>query len=139
MNRRSFVISMLLNIMSLLKLDCVTNLLNRTCKYNSTTSYEDAIHGLFSDVESAKTVGKRYISLNSHSISHAVLLNNSGLDIRDRLKFLNRSSLKKELNERCKKDFIAGHTILIDGWILSRSEISLCGLLALDSTNKNTV
>jgi hypothetical protein len=35
------------------------------------------------------------------------------------------------LRARCRQDFARGDTVLIDGWVLARTECRLCALVAL--------
>jgi hypothetical protein len=42
-----------------------------------------------------------------------------------------RTGLCAEIKRRFAKDFADGRTVMLDGWVVSRTEARLCALLAL--------
>lgn len=94
---------------------------------------DSEIQKLFSDAESAKIVGRRYLALNPHKSSRTVLLKDSGLKAVRMTPPDNSSYLKKEFDLCRENDFLVGNIIMVDGWVLSQSEVSLCAFLALNS------
>lgn len=40
---------------------------------------------------------------------------------------------RKALAEQIHDDFMQGNTLVVDGWVLSKTEASLCALIALES------
>lgn len=81
---------------------------------------------LFADPDSARAVGRRYLELHPEHADLQVLLNGArlGSDI-------HRSLLKEALDHQRRQDFLRGDTIVLDGWLLARSEIYVCTILAL--------
>jgi len=99
-------------------------------------SVEAGIARLFSDSESARSVGWRYLERFPEQASRERLLEDAGLaalpgDLPGDEPLLVGSLLKAALNQRREQDFLAGDTVILGGWILARSEASLCALLAL--------
>jgi len=44
---------------------------------------------------------------------------------------LSDADLRQHLMQRIRDDFGCGNTINLDGWVLSRTEVRLCGIIAL--------
>jgi len=42
-----------------------------------------------------------------------------------------RNSLRRWVDESQRRDFALGHTVIVNKWILSRTEANLCALIAL--------
>lgn len=43
--------------------------------------------------------------------------------------------LASRLGERCKTDFHTGNVVILDGWILARSEVRACAIITLTMRN----
>lgn len=84
------------------------------------------LNQLFSDPDSARAVGRRYLELHPEQADLQVLLNGARLGSE-----IHRSSLKEALDHQRKQDFLRGDTIVLDGWLLARSEVYVCAILAL--------
>lgn len=89
------------------------------------------IEPLFSDVENAWAVGRRYLARFPDQADCALLLERSGLAGFQSNLPTETTWLKKALDQRRKQDFLAGDTVTLDGWILAQSEVCLCALLVL--------
>jgi hypothetical protein len=87
---------------------------------------------LFSNHESACAVGREYLRLlpareaNAEQLLH--LLHGA-----DGAQFTatNSAELRVLVREAQRSDFAEGRTVMVDGWILSRTEARLCALAAL--------
>lgn len=84
---------------------------------------EHSLRALFSDIDAARVLGMRYIDLYPSEAQRIVLL--------DKL-FLSAPRTSRELKtiislER-EYDFQNNRTIIIDGWILARTEAEVCAL-----------
>lgn len=81
----------------------------------------------------AKSTGKRILNtdtrLKQPSFAHLIDdLLNSVETSRDAVLNLTRESLLQKLHERIKLDFIEENVVIVDGWILSKTEASMCVL-----------
>lgn len=82
---------------------------------------------LFQRPEAARAVGARYLALYPEE-GKAELLDESlfaqGLPA-------NPAALRRHIGAMCRRDFAAGETVIVDGWILARSEARACALVSL--------
>ena len=77
--------------------------------------------------ESTRLIGERYLRLFPDENEERVLIRGIlGTEEID-----NSSALKAWLGKRRSEDFERGDTVIVDGWILSRSEARLYALFAL--------
>lgn len=81
----------------------------------------------------AKSTGKRIsntdASLNELSFSQLINdLLNSVETSRDKVLNLTRESLLRKLHDRTTLDFIEENIVIVDGWILSKTEAGMCVL-----------
>ena len=81
----------------------------------------------------AKSTGKRILntdtSLNTSSFDQLIGdLLNSVETSRDEVLNLTREGLLHKLHERITLDFIEENIVIVDGWILSKTEASMCVL-----------
>jgi len=84
------------------------------------------ISKLFSDIKHAQSVGQRFLELHPDQAHLPLLLEGvgeSGID--------SPSFAVKDVDCLIREDFILGNTVLLDGWVLSRSELNLCAILAI--------
>jgi hypothetical protein len=82
---------------------------------------------LFSDPQGAREIGRRYLALfpeaaDLQDFKNSLLPEDEG-NSPDRI--------RARLAELRRSDFAAGRTIVLDGWILARSEVQACALLAV--------
>lgn len=82
---------------------------------------------LFSDRNAAKEVGRRYLVLESNEADIAVLLAALPANEPD----INMRTLRAAIQRRRERDFREGNVVLIDGWVMARTEARLCALAAL--------
>ena len=83
--------------------------------------------GLFGDLDSPRSLGKRYLDLYPQGTERALLL---AANIRSAQLRTSRE-LKKMLARQRELDFRNNRTVLIDGWILARTEVEVCALTIL--------
>lgn len=126
MNRRRFISSLAACFYS-------TALFQSSLLHAKTTSIHDkeinsAISGVFSNTESAKVIGQHYLDNFPFSANKERLLHESGIHDLNR-DFADKHTIKKLLIKKQKADFQKGNTVIIENWVLSRSEASLCALL----------
>jgi hypothetical protein len=87
----------------------------------------------FSHRESAQVIGRRYLALRPEE---ANLNRLTALIFRTpehcaRLENADTGQLRAILLNQQRADFARGRTIMIDGWILSETEVRLCALAAI--------
>ena len=136
MQRRQFILLMLAGVMGAVGL-CGGQRLGRAAPAPEDRwppgSLEAAIEQLFANPESARAVGRRYLERFPEQASRALLLENSGLAVRHGQLLNGEAVSRAAIDRRRKQDFLAGNTVILDGWILAQSEASLCALLALSA------
>jgi hypothetical protein len=83
---------------------------------------------LFTHHHSAIALGKHYLTLYPEEANYEWLTTQT----------LHRlpantepHAIKKALKIQRQKDFYDGNTVMVEGWVLSRTEVRLCALLAL--------
>jgi hypothetical protein len=87
----------------------------------------------FSNRESARVVGQRYLDLtpNEASTERLMALIFQSKENYARLAHADAEQLRAILSDQQRADFAHGRTIMIDGWILSETEVRLCALAAI--------
>jgi hypothetical protein len=80
---------------------------------------------LLPHAENAARLGRRYLEETPQEAdaAHLVALIGVAADT--------DAALRERLEARIRQDFIAGATVAVDGWLLSRTEARLCALLSL--------
>lgn len=95
-----------------------------------------ALAGLLPHAAGAARLGRRYLALAPAEADPGRLLHALSKDHAD-LAAASRTGADIEIRAilgRCRqRDFAAGNTVLVDGWILSRTEARLCALVALET------
>ncbi|MFC6671849.1 hypothetical protein [Marinobacterium aestuariivivens] len=97
----------------------------------SLQSIETAIEQLLFDPAGARAIGRRYLERFPERANPALLLEHSGLAMRQNPPPGGGAGSKTAIDQRRRQDFLAGNTVILEGWILAQSEASLCALLAL--------
>ena len=92
-------------------------------------SITNVLFSIFTDPTSAIIVGRRYLALYPDRNHFEFLLRDAGLDFRADLN--NHSLLVEGIVRRHQYDFEDSNTVLVNNWVLSRTEASLCGIMAL--------
>lgn len=85
------------------------------------------LFGLFGDLDSAQSLGKRYLDLYPQEAQRALLLAAHIQSAQPRTS----SELKKMLARERELDFRTSRTVIIDGWLLARTEVEACALTIL--------
>ncbi len=86
--------------------------------------------GLFSAPACARAIGLCYLRAYPERSDRRLLLTDLGLDAAG-LSAHDLPSLRRHLRDAQQRDFIAGDTVTVNRWILSRTEASVCALVAL--------
>lgn len=110
---------------------------NRT-RGNSAASFErtllvSGLTDLFEDVEAAVVVGEAYLRTLEGDDVLGHLLFGAGIEPRTP-----RMLRPAAFHRRREQDFLDGKTLLMEGWIMARSELCACGLLAISQRNWRT-
>ena len=85
----------------------------------------------FRDDRAARVVGRRYLAVNPGEASRPVLLDRLGPLAPAPDRPVEPRVWRHRLIVARTADFAAGDTVLVDGWLLARSEARLCALVAL--------
>jgi len=88
---------------------------------------------LFADLDSAMNIGRAYLGSCKSNNLMAHLLH--GLDIDPHA---SRRFNKTAFQLLRQKDFNESNTVLVHGWLMARSEVSACALLALLHKGRST-
>ena len=91
------------------------------------TDTERCLIGLFSDQDAPRAVGRRYLEMYFHEGDRAWLLKALIGAARPQ----SPEALRTELASRRRHDFWEGNIVIVDGWVLSRTEARACALTAL--------
>lgn len=126
MRRRKFLVLSIL--ISFGKFTLARPVASKTCTTCSVDleAIQNKISRLFFDVRGARSVGQRFLALNPDQAHLPLLLEGVGITGRDPASFTT-----KDIDHLIRKDFLLGHTVLLDGWVLARSELNLYAILAL--------
>ncbi len=88
---------------------------------------------MLADLDSARRVGQAYLAKAPDEASRDRLmaqlfprLDPGGAQITDR-----PESWRESFAMRCRRDFVEGQTVRVDGWVLSLTEVRLCALASL--------
>ena len=86
------------------------------------------------DKASARAIGRTYLEAHAHE-AHADALVETVLA---RLELeataaqsMRYAALKERIDAAISQDFDAGDTVMLEGWVLSRTEVRLCALVAV--------
>ena len=85
---------------------------------------------LFSDPRNAKVIGNRYLSQYPEKRDRELIIADLGLPSHQ-LEIFSENSLKRWFRESQQRDFTVGKTVIVENWILSHTEATLCALIAL--------
>jgi hypothetical protein len=89
------------------------------------------LRSLVSDPVGARCIGQIYLgqALAENDPTHlaSLILSSLGLTSQDSLRF-QRGALSKLFGTAVRADFAAGRTVVLHGWILSRTEARVCAL-----------
>ena len=87
----------------------------------------------FSNRESARVIGQRYLDLSPSEANpeRLMALICHSEENYTRLDHADTDQLRAMLLDQQREDFALGRTIMIDGWTLSETEVRLCALAAM--------
>ena len=87
---------------------------------------------MFSDLATARMIGTRYLIQAAHECDAAVLTAELPAGCAAPPASLHSvADMRKLIDAQRTRDFATGDTVIIDGWILARTEARLCALTAL--------
>lgn len=87
------------------------------------------VAGLFGSPDSAAEIGVEYLRQFPDCTQWSRLLADAGVDLETPR--LDRHERAAAFDDVRRRDFLAGHTVVLDGWVLARSEVACCGILAV--------
>jgi hypothetical protein len=90
--------------------------------------WRDGLHDLallFRHPESARRIGEHLLARGAAPLDHTAPL---GLDL---AAIEGREARRSVLRQQATRDYAAGDVVLVDGWVLSRTEAQLCTLVSL--------
>jgi PST family polysaccharide transporter len=89
---------------------------------------------LFSDLGTARMIGARYLAQAAHECDAVVLAAElpAGCVVPP-ASHHDLAGIRKSIDSQRERDFANGDTVIIDGWILARTEARLCALTVLSA------
>jgi len=84
--------------------------------------------------ESADRIGRAYLALVPEEAEPMVLAGLLGTDepgFAEHVEALDAAALRATIADRQRADFAASRTVILRGWMLSRTEVRLCALASL--------
>jgi hypothetical protein len=90
--------------------------------------WRDSLHdlaALFRHPDSARRIGKHLLARGTAALDRSAPLH---LDL---AAMDGREARRSALRQQAMQDYAAGNVVLVDGWVLSRTEAQLCALVAL--------
>ena len=129
MTRRKFLLSVtLIGILSWLAgSSCLARVCgSRQCGM-TVAELKQCLLGVFGDLDSPRILGKRYLALYPHEKQRALLLAARIQSSQPRTS----SALRELLARQREFDFQNDEIVIIDGWLLSRTEVEVCALTIL--------
>ena len=131
MNRRKFTILSLGSLASLiLSRKPVSSSILSQMRPSPANDVGFDLSDLFSNPRSAEAIGSRYLAQYPHKRDPDALIAELDLPSPESGRH-DRASLKSRINVSQRRDFAMGNTVIVDKWILSRTEANLCALIAL--------
>jgi hypothetical protein len=82
---------------------------------------------LFRDIDAPRALGDRYLAIYPADTNRRTL----GADVFGTAKTVDPQSMRTHLARRVSQDFTDGNTVIVDGWVLARSEARACAMVAL--------
>ena len=95
----------------------------------SSSDLASALTTLFKDPEGASAVGRRYLALHPDE-ADADRLSEALFDTAQPFR-PTAKTLRSDLSRQRECDFRDGDVVILDGWLLARSEARVCALTAL--------
>ena len=83
--------------------------------------------GIFSNAESPRQIGARYLTLYPDEATRSLMLAEDLKGTRVRTS----GALRQVLAQKCESDFLNGDLVSIDGFLLARTEAEACALTVL--------
>lgn len=91
----------------------------------------ERVKGVFSDPNGAREVGRRYQALYPNENGTKSLMQELANGMRETSNADNTELLRNWLARKIKKDFREDNIVIIDGWVLARTEAQVCSLTCL--------
>lgn len=88
---------------------------------------------LFPEFENASQIGRRYLELTPGERDARVLASavSKSIEGSPPALLVDRDRFRSKATHAVRRDFESGNVIMIDGWVLSRTEAQICGLVTL--------
>ena len=86
---------------------------------------------LLAHAESARLIGQEYLKVTPAEAAPALLATLIATSLPSRVQGATDGQLRELLWEGIRQDFAREHVVTLDGWVLSRTEARLYGLMSL--------
>ena len=81
--------------------------------------------------QDARALGRAYFTIQPEEANEEALVRLLSADLDVSALGMDDAELRRVSREQMRRDFEEGKTVLVRGWVLSRTELRLCGLAAL--------
>ena len=98
------------------------------------TAVANRLRDLLTHRASAARIGRAYLESEPHEADVGLLVRDLAADWPGgpaALAELPETTLARLVSDRTRRDFAEGETVMLDGWVLSRTELRLCALTAI--------
>jgi hypothetical protein len=85
------------------------------------------LRGLITDREGAAQLGRTYLDAHPSEASRAALVR----QLADPIAPTSAERAARGVGKRIREDYAIGHTVVVEGWVLSRTEARLYALVAI--------
>jgi hypothetical protein len=89
------------------------------------------LKSMIADLESARRVGQVYLQKAPEEADRDRLLTQLYPGLAPARHTRSPAAWRQSYAAKCRRDFAEGHTVRVDGWVLSQTEARLCALAAL--------
>jgi hypothetical protein len=89
------------------------------------------IDGVFNDVKSAQELGKRYLDTHPQERKEKHLWKSLANKVGIKNIYSDPKAFKKVLAQQNQEDFRNEDVVIVDGWLMGRTEVEVCGLAYL--------
>lgn len=91
----------------------------------------DALIGFFPEPKSAIIIGNEYLNHFGKEVQPRQLLSELPTTLTQINPQTKKKELFKQIDEHIRRDFSAQNVVNIHGWVLAKTELTLCALLSL--------
>jgi hypothetical protein len=101
------------------------------CSFGHQADIAEILRQLVGDTDDAAWIGRRYLAGSKADSNIDTLLHDPSMRFLNRTSPVTSSALTGAFHAQRASDFSSGNVIILDNWMLARSEVHVCAVLAL--------